>query len=125
MLSDLRVSATVAVKDLEKAKSFYTDTLGLKISKEEPEGIDFECGGGTILGVYPSSFAGTAQNTVAGWETDDLDAEVADLKGRGVTFEEYDMPGLKTENGIAKVGSFRGAWFKDPDGNILVVTERQ
>ena len=123
MLSNLRVAAMVAVKDLEKAKPFYTDTLGLKILRDEPEGVEFECGGGTMLSVYPSSFAGTAQNTVAGWETDDLDAAVADLRGRGVTFEEYDMPGLKTENGIATLGKFRGAWFKDPDGNILAVTQ--
>ncbi len=125
MLSNSRVAAMIAVKDLEKAKPFYTDTLGLKILKEEPEGVDFECGGGTILGLYPSSFAGTAQNTVAGWEVDDFEATIADLRSRGVTFEEYDMPGLKTENGIAKLGNFRGAWFKDPDGNILAVTERQ
>ena len=125
MLSDTRVAAMVAVKDLEKAKPFYTDTLGLKILREEPEGVEFECGGGSILVVYPSSFAGTAQNTVAGWETANIDAEIADLRGRGVTFEEYDMPGLKTENGIAKLGTVRGAWFKDPDGNIFAITERQ
>ena len=125
MLSNSRVAAMIAVKDIEKAKPFYTDTLGLKITKEEPEGVEFECGGGTTLVLYPSSFAGTAQNTVAAWEVDDFEATIADLRSRGVTFEEYDMPGLKTENGMAKLGNFRGAWFKDPDGNILAVTERQ
>lgn len=123
MLSDGKCAATVAVKDLEKAKDFYVNTLGLKITLDEPEGIELECGGGTYLGVYPSSFAGTAQNTVAEWRVDNLEAEMEDLRGRGVTFEEYDMPGLKTENGIAQLGSFRGAWFKDPDGNIFALTE--
>lgn len=124
LLSSARINATVAVKDLEKAKEFYTKTLGLEILLDEPEGVEFQCGAGTVLGVYPSSFAGTAQNTVAQWFVDDVEKVVEDLRGRGVTFEDYDMPGLKTENGIASLGEYRVAWFKDPDGNILAVGQR-
>lgn len=124
MLSSARINATVAVKDLERAKEFYTKTLGLELILDEPQGVEFQCGAGTVLSVYPSSFAGTAQSTVAQWFVDDVEKEIEDLRGRGVTFEDYDMPGLKTENGIAELGQYRVAWFKDPDGNILALGQR-
>jgi catechol 2,3-dioxygenase-like lactoylglutathione lyase family enzyme len=75
--------------------------------------------------VYPSQFAGTSKSTCMAFEVDgDLETAVKELRDGGVTFEEYDLPGLKTENGIAEIGGVKGAWFKDPDGNILAVAER-
>lgn len=121
MLADSKLGPAIAVSDIEVAKKFYSDTLGLKMVEESQRGVSYECAG-TRMGVYPSQFAGTAKNTVAGWEVDDLDAVMTELRSRGVTFEEYDMPGLKTENGVAQMGdNARGAWFKDPDGNILAI----
>lgn len=124
-LSQAKAAATIAVSDMGRAKKFYTDVLGLKVNEEDEAGIEFACGGGTLLGIYPSQFAGTGESTVAGFDVTDLDTEMKELRDRGVSFEDYDLPGLKTENGIAKLGPGRGAWFKDPDGNILAVFERR
>ncbi|MDQ3210632.1 MAG: hypothetical protein M3Q20_05540 [Actinomycetota bacterium] len=85
----------------------------------------YEAGGGTWILVYPSQFAGTAQSTSMTFEVADLEPAIDELAGRGVTFEQYDFPGLKTdERGIAEIEGERGAWFKDPDGNILAVGQR-
>jgi catechol 2,3-dioxygenase-like lactoylglutathione lyase family enzyme len=124
MLGESEVGATVAVADLARAKSFYADTLGLTIREERPTGILFECGGGTFIDVYPSQFAGTARSTVAGFRVGELDATMSDLRSRGVTFEEYDYPTLKTTDGVAQLGPYRVCWFKDPDGNILSILSR-
>jgi catechol 2,3-dioxygenase-like lactoylglutathione lyase family enzyme len=123
MLADAPVHPTIPASDLERAKRFYRDTLGFQVSIEMDEGVRFECGGGTHLYVYPTPSAGQAAHTLAAWEVADLDAEMAGLRGRGVTFEEYDLPGLKTVDGVAEFGRLRGAWFKDSEGNILGVTE--
>lgn len=119
MLSDKKAGAAIAVSDIERAKKFYRDVLGLKLTEESPGGITFECGGGTFIEVYPSQFAGTAKNTVAGWRVNNLEADMEELRGRGVVFDEFDLPDLKTENGIAQLGPMRACWFKDPDGNTL------
>jgi catechol 2,3-dioxygenase-like lactoylglutathione lyase family enzyme len=120
MLNDYPVYATIATKDLAKARTFYEETLGLKAEREQPDGILYQAGMGTKIFVYPSEFAGTAQSTLASWMVDDLDSTVDELGRQGITFEQYDFPGLKTdEKGIAALGEIRGAWFKDPDGNIL------
>lgn len=126
MLSDAEVSATIAVGDVSRAKSFYGGTLGLTIGEERPTGLRFECGRGTFLIVYPSPSAGTARSTAAAFQVDDLDAIMADLRSRGVEFENYDSPGLKTRDGVAELGPHRVriCWFKDPDGNILSVVAR-
>jgi catechol 2,3-dioxygenase-like lactoylglutathione lyase family enzyme len=115
--------ATIAVSDLDRARKFYEETLGMKVVDERSDGLRFETGGTWFL-VYPSQFAGTAQSTYMSFEVSDLDAAVKELRERGVTFEEYDMPGLKTVDGIAEIQGARGAWFKDPDGNILSVGEQ-
>jgi catechol 2,3-dioxygenase-like lactoylglutathione lyase family enzyme len=115
----------VPVSDVEAAVRFYGDTLGLEVVArredlpENPE-AEFRAGNGALL-VYRSTGAGQARHTVAGFRVDDLDAVVAGLRERGVVFEEYDLPDLKTEGGIATVAGVRAAWFKDPDGNILAV----
>ncbi len=121
MLADADVAANIAVADLARAKAFYADTLGLKIREERPTGLLFDCAHGTYIDVYPSPSAGTARNTVASFKVDDLEATMADLRSRGVKFEEYDSPGLKTSEGVAQLGPYRVCWFKDPDGNILSI----
>jgi catechol 2,3-dioxygenase-like lactoylglutathione lyase family enzyme len=121
MFESLRAMPTIAVSDLERARKFYEGTLGLKVKQERPDGIQYEAGGGTVLLVYPSQFAGTAKSTYMGFDVADVDQAVGELRGRGVVFEEYDMPGLKTVNGIAEIEGEKGAWFKDPDGNILAL----
>jgi catechol 2,3-dioxygenase-like lactoylglutathione lyase family enzyme len=124
MFQNARAHATVAVSDADRARKFYEETLGLSVTQERPDGTVYETGGTEFL-VYPSAFAGTSQATVMAFEVDDLDASVDDLIQRGVTFEQYDLPGIKTdERGIAAMGGVRGGWFKDPDGNILAIAER-
>ena len=118
------VHATIAVTDIERAKAFYGDTLGLSAKEERSDGVVYESGGTGML-VYPSQFAGTNQATCQTFEVPDVEAAVAELTGRGLTFEQYDFPGLKTdERGIAEIQGERGAWFKDPDGNIIAVGQR-
>ncbi|TDC52811.1 VOC family protein [Jiangella ureilytica] len=122
MLNDYPVYATIATGDMARARSFYEETLGFTAEMEDPAGGVMYRSGATRFLLYESQFAGTAQQTVGTWIVDDADATVDELVGKGVTFEQYDLPGLKTdERGIAELGPFRGAWFKDPDGNILNV----
>jgi catechol 2,3-dioxygenase-like lactoylglutathione lyase family enzyme len=121
MFESMRAVPTIAVSDMERAKEFYGGTLGLKPRDERSNGVRYEAGGGTLVLVYPSQFAGTAKSTCMGFDVDDLEEAVEELRGRGVVFEEYDMPGLKTVNGIAEIEGVKGAWFKDPDGNILAI----
>lgn len=125
MLSKARAAAALPASDLGRATKFYGEVLGLSVKQENPDGVEYSCGGGTSIFVYPSSYAGTNQATSVGFEVDDLDATMKDLAGRGLTFEEYDLPGLKTEKGVATMpdGS-RGAFFKDTEGNILSLMNR-
>jgi catechol 2,3-dioxygenase-like lactoylglutathione lyase family enzyme len=124
-LSDSRVEALVAVADLDRARRFYEDQLGLTPDEEDEEAVRYPCGGGTGIGVYRSpENAGKSPATLAGWFVDDLDETMAELASRGVVFESYDQPGLKTdERGVFDAGRFRAAWFKDPDGNTIVLTD--
>jgi predicted enzyme related to lactoylglutathione lyase len=124
MLSNAPVNAALPAKDIDRAKKFYQDTLGLQIKSEDEGGIVFKSQGDTCVLVYPSSFAGTNQATAAGWSVSDLEAEMTDLGKKGVTFEDYDLPGLKTEKGIATFSTEKAAWFKDTEGNILVLSQR-
>jgi catechol-2,3-dioxygenase len=124
MPSFKNAAATLPVTDLGRARTFYEKTLGLTAQEENPGGVLYSVGSSPLF-VYPSEFAGTNQATAATFEVSDLDSTVSELRGAGVTFEEYDFPGLKTENGIADLEGDRGAWFKDPDGNILSVIQRQ
>jgi catechol 2,3-dioxygenase-like lactoylglutathione lyase family enzyme len=117
MLANLEIHATIPASDLARAKQFYSEKLGLT-AIETPGGLIYQCRDSWFL-VFPTRGAGTAPHTLAGWATDDLEAEVAELKARGVVFEEYDLPGLKTVDGIATTGPNRAAWFKDSEGNIL------
>jgi catechol 2,3-dioxygenase-like lactoylglutathione lyase family enzyme len=124
-LSDSRVDALVAVSDLDRAKHFYGDMLGLTGGQDEEQGVRYPCGEGTKIFVYLSpDNAGTTSATVAGWQVDDLDQTMADLASRGVVFAQYDQPGLRTdERGVFDAGPFRAAWLQDPDGNTMALTE--
>jgi catechol 2,3-dioxygenase-like lactoylglutathione lyase family enzyme len=123
MLRNLRVGPTLPASDLERAKRFYTEKLGLTASREWPEGVQFECGGGTGLFLFLSPNAGKCPTTYAGWEVDDIKEIVNELKGKGVVFEEYDTPDYTTVDGIATMGETKAAWFKDSEGNILALSK--
>ncbi len=119
MLGSSNVHAIVAVKDLNTSKDFYENTVGLQKVDENPGGITYKSGNSKIF-VYPSEYAGTNQANAASWEVDDIEAVVADLKGKGVTFEHYEnMPGVALEGDVHVMGPMKAAWFKDPSGNIL------
>ena len=120
MLKDRNSSAIVAVSDLKRARSFYADTLGLAEAAGSNDGVLVFQTGSTTLVAYPSEFAGTNRANAVVWGVgDEMEAIVADLRGKGVVFEQYDMEGATFADGIHRFGDFRAAWFKDPDGNIL------
>lgn len=124
MLSAADAMATIAVKDLNAAQNFYENTLGLKRTGDDEEGVlGFRSGNSSII-VYQSDFAGTNKATSATWLVPEVESVVALLKSKGVKFEHYDLPGLTLKGDLHVAGSFRGAWFKDPDGNILHVLSR-
>jgi predicted enzyme related to lactoylglutathione lyase len=111
--------------DLIRAKRFYETTLGLKpvVSPKNDSTSDmamFECGNGTSIELYQRN-ASKADHTLATFEVSDIEGEVNALRGKGVVFEEYNMPEIKTQNGIATQGSVKAAWFKDSEGNILCI----
>jgi catechol 2,3-dioxygenase-like lactoylglutathione lyase family enzyme len=119
-----RAAAMLPASDVERAKQWYIDTLGLKPGMEDESGVQFTAGDGTEFWVYPSQYAGTNQATAMGFMAGDLSAEMDELKSKGVTFEEYDIPGVKTVEGIAEFApGERGAWFKDSEGNIIALFE--
>src|SRR5664279_4073636 len=122
MLKNSDVHSTIPAHDLNRARQFYADMLGLTPSREEPGGLIYQLPNSWFL-LYPSSGAGTAQHTVMGWLVSDLETEVRELKARGVIFEEYDLPGFKTVNSIATTGPTRAAWFKDSEGNLLGIVQ--
>ena len=124
MLEDRRCGAMLPAKDVERAKSWYADKLDIKPSYEDEGGSQYKTGDGTEFWVYPSEFAGTNKATAMGFMARDLSAEMDDLKSKGVSFEEYDIPGVKTVEGIAEFApGERGAWFKDSEGNIIALFE--
>ena len=122
MLADKDAVATIAVRDIARAKKFYGETLGLReVPSEEKEVLGFASGGSRLM-VYRSEFAGTNRATAAMWVVgDEVDEIVRTLKGRGVAFERYDMPDTTLEGDVHVSGGRRVAWFKDPEGNILSV----
>jgi catechol 2,3-dioxygenase-like lactoylglutathione lyase family enzyme len=124
-LSDCRLEALLAVSDLDRAKRFYEDQMGLAPGEREDEGVRYPCAGGTGIFVYLSAEnAGRSPATLVGWFVDDLDRTMDDLAARGVAFERYDQPGIETdERGVFDAGRFRAAWIKDPDGNTMALTE--
>lgn len=124
MLTNSPIVPYIPVADVARARKFYEGKLGLKVKEEYAGGVIYECGNGSWVFMYPSAGAGTSKASTAFWAVDDVAAEVADLKARGVVFEEYSMPGIKTVNSIATSGGAKTAWFKDSEGNILAVSQR-
>lgn len=119
MLKDLRAHATLPATDLARAKAFYRDRLGLEPEEETPGGLRYACDGSTFV-VYPGRNAGSGLHTQMGWTVDDIEAEVAGLKARGVEFESYpQMPDFDTGTNIFSPGYMRAAWFRDSEGNML------
>ena len=123
MLGTAPIRAYLPVSDLARARKFYEGTVGLRPKEEYAGGVIYECGGAEVF-MYPTPNAGTSKASQAFWQVADVEAEVADLKARGVIFEEYDFPGIKMNNSIATGGGARTAWFKDTEGNILAVSQR-
>lgn len=120
MLKDLDAMAVLPAKDINRARAWYRDKLGLEpVQEMGQDNLLYRCGNTTFF-LYQTDNAGTAKNTQMGWAAQDFDREVEELRSRGVVFEEYDQPGLKTENGIANMDDVgKGAWFLDSEGNIL------
>jgi catechol 2,3-dioxygenase-like lactoylglutathione lyase family enzyme len=129
MLNKSKVATRLPAQDLERARRFYAEKLGLDPLEERPGGLKYRCGDGYFV-LFESTGAASGEYTQMAWEVDDIEAVLEELRKRGVVFEEYDLPGLKTINGIAEVsGNYpssggigeRGSWFRDSEGNLLAV----
>jgi catechol 2,3-dioxygenase-like lactoylglutathione lyase family enzyme len=126
MLATSQVSTRLPAQNLERARKFYSEKLGLDPVEERPGGLLYRCGAGTFA-LFKSSGKSSGAHTQMGWEVEDIESTVAALRARGIVFEEYDAPGLKTLNGIADIrGNYpskgvgeKGAWFRDSEGNLL------
>ena len=127
MFEDSKVAARIPVQDLQRARTFYAQKLGLEPSEESPGDLLYRCGEAEFV-LFESAGAGSGHHTQMGWEVEDIEATVEWLRGRGVVFEEYDFPGLRTVNGIAEVaGNYpskggvgeKAAWFRDSEGNLF------
>jgi predicted enzyme related to lactoylglutathione lyase len=125
MLTDGTVTANIPAADLDRARAFYAEKLGLEPTDEVGgEVLVYETAGGTSFQVYRTDFAGTAGHTIAQWHVSDIEAEVRALQAKGVAFETYEMPGVQWQDGIADMeGMGRAAWFKDSEGNILCLDQ--
>jgi catechol 2,3-dioxygenase-like lactoylglutathione lyase family enzyme len=124
MLKNARIVPYIPVANVARARKFYEEKIGLVAKEEYAGGVVYECGDGSWVFMYPSAGAGTSRASTAFWAVNDVVAEVAALRKKGVVLEEYDMPGLKTVNGIATGGGAKTAWFKDTEGNILAISQR-
>jgi catechol 2,3-dioxygenase-like lactoylglutathione lyase family enzyme len=122
MLGKADATPMIAVTDLDRARKFYEDTLGLKTKDEWGEGVTLKSGD-THVNLYRSEFAGTNKATALTFQVDDAESEVSDLKEKGIFFEHYDLPGLEQRGDLYVAEGMKTAWFKDPDGNILSLIE--
>jgi predicted enzyme related to lactoylglutathione lyase len=123
MLQHSPIVPYIPASDIPRARKFYEEKVGLVPREEVAGGVVYECAGGSWIFLYQSVGAGTSTASQAFWQVKDVEAEVAELKKRGVVFEEYDMPGMKTVNGIATMDGAKGAWFKDSEGNIFAIIQ--
>jgi predicted enzyme related to lactoylglutathione lyase len=121
MLKHARAEAMIPAQDLERATAFYSEKLGLTPTEQDPGGVRYELADGTKFGLFKSGGTPSGTHTQIGFLVDDIVQEVKDLKTKGVKFEEYDSPGLKTRDSIAEVGPGKAAWLKDSEGNVLAV----
>ena len=123
MLGDHPIDVVLLATDLDSSKQFYAGKLGLEILNESEEEITYKCGGDSQLAVTKSTTGTADEQTQAGWRVTDLAAELEELRSRGVEIQEYDMPGLKTIDGVADVGFAVMAWIVDPHGNALAILQ--
>lgn len=124
MLNDSRVEANIPAADLQRAREFYADKLGLTPSADHQVALAYRTAGGTSFNIYETQFAGQAGHTIAQWHVDDIEAEVSALKDKGVAFEVYELPGVDWSGEIASIpGMGRAAWFKDSEGNIMCLDQ--
>jgi predicted enzyme related to lactoylglutathione lyase len=123
MLQKSPMYAYIPARDVARARRFYEQTLGFEPREETAGGVVYEFAEHTACFLYPTANAGTSRASQAFWQVDDVEREVAELKARGVTFEEYDAPGMKTRDGIATAGGAKAAWFKDTEGNIMALVQ--
>lgn len=115
--------AYIPATNVARARKFYEEKVGLKPGREVAGGVEYEFANGTRCFLYPTKNAGTNKASQAFWQVADIEREVAELKARGVTFEEYDLPGMKTHNGIGVAGGAKNAWFTDTEGNIMALIQ--
>ena len=125
MLQNSPMYAYIPARDVARARQFYEGKLGLKPGAQIEGGVVYEFGKGTGCFLYPTPNAGTSRASQAFWKVDDIEREVAELKRRGVKFEDYDMPAMKRDGEIYSGGGARAAWFKDSEGNILALIQDQ
>ena len=123
MLKNAPIRAYIPASNIIRARKFYEEIVGLHPKAEYAGGVVYECGGADVF-MYPTPNAGTSQASQAFWQVSDVEAEVAELKARGVKFEEYDIPGVPMKNSIVTAGGAKTAWFKDTEGNILAISQR-
>jgi catechol 2,3-dioxygenase-like lactoylglutathione lyase family enzyme len=123
MLGEHPIAPVLLATDLAAAREFYHRKLGLQVVREDENAIVFRCGGSTRLDVTKSTTGTADQQTQAAWQVSDIRAEVAELRARGVKVEDYDTPGLKTEDGIADIGFAWAAWIIDPATNALGILQ--
>jgi catechol 2,3-dioxygenase-like lactoylglutathione lyase family enzyme len=121
MLRDAHAYATLPTQDMDRLRRFYEDVLGLRVRSERPAGIFYQTGEGTFFAITRSSGRASGSHTQLGFAVTDLESSVAELRNRGVIFEEYENP--KTVNGIARMPAGNAAWFRDPDGNLIGMIE--
>ena len=123
MLRGRQLHPTIPASDLGRARAWYADKLGLTADQEEAEALLYRSGENRLFLLFSSDDAGTARHQLAAWVVEDLEVEVAELRGRGVRFEQYDQPGLRTVNGIAATPVGKAAWFRDSEGKALTLTQ--
>ena len=126
MLNSATITANIPAGDLKRAREFYADKLGLTPSfeMEDMGTVFYKTAGGAIFTIYQTEYAGQAGHTIAQWHVDDVAAEVRELKQKGVTFEQYDLPGVQWQDNVASMeGMGKAAWFKDSEGNILCIDD--
>jgi catechol 2,3-dioxygenase-like lactoylglutathione lyase family enzyme len=123
MLTHSAVTAMLPVVDMDRARAFYEGRLGLKRGELRPDGKFVYEVGGTFLALFPKPGGTKADHTAISFQVADIAASIDELKRKGVVFEDYDFPGLKTVNHVCVLGSEKAAWFKDPEGNYLCIHE--
>ena len=124
MLDKSTVTANIPAADIARARAFYADKLGLTPAQEMPGMLLYRTAAGSWFSVYETEFAGQSGHTIAQWHVDDVEAAARDLKGKGVAFEHYDLPGLEWNGDVASMaGMGKAAWFKDSEDNVLCIDD--